>query len=159
MTKWKILTRSFKKRPWKKLELIRSEASVFWVQLESDGRIPHGLATVLSELHYEQARILLLFLGNMLRWSVLTHPQEACFLCSERLYSTHLFSCRYLPSPVSLTEFYAAITSKDFGLFVENVFLTLRHWVTSHPSKFVFRFHWNVSSFFDKDEVLSNGRT
>ena len=136
--------------------LIRSEASVFWAHLEKDGRIPSELATVFSELGYEQARIVLLFLGNMLRWSALVQPLEVCFLCPARFYSTHFFSCQELLLPLTLTDFYAAITTQDFGKFVENIFVALRHWTTSYPSKFAFRFRWNVLAFFDNGGESDN---
>ena len=129
--------------------LVQSEASVFWSHLEKDGRIPSELVTAFSELDYEQARIILLFLGNMLRWSVLMQPSEVCFLCPAKFYSTHFFSCRVFQTVTTLPNFYSAIIEKDFPLLLKYIFSTLKEWTDAYPSKFMFRFRWNILSFFD----------
>ena len=131
--------------------LFRSEASAFWSHLEVEGCIPCELTKAFSDLQYEQARILFLFLGNMLRWSALTQPSEFCFLCPGKLYSTHFFSCRKFPVTVSLSDFSLAIVDKSHTALVHNIFVTLKEWLTAHPTKFNFRFRWNVLSFFDTD--------
>ena len=136
-----------------KCRLIRSEASVFWSQLEVDGRIPPEFANVISDLPYESARIVLLFLGNMLRWSALLHPSELCFLCSAKLYSTHFFACRELRTSSSLSDFSSAITARNFGQLRDIIFITLKEWSDAYPAKFRFRFRWNIQSFFDCEDA------
>ena len=132
-----------------KNSLMRSEANIFWSQLEIDGRIPPELASIFSALPYEQARILLLFLGNMLRWSALTQPSEVCFLCPAKFYSTHFFACGQVQTSSSLSDFSSAIINREYVTLVKRIFVTLNEWTTAHPGKFVFRFRWNVLSFFD----------
>ena len=133
--------------------LIRSEASVFWSQLAEGGRLPYELALVISELQYEQARLVLLFLGNMLRWTILLQPSESCFLCPGKLYSTHFYSCRQFSNSYTLSAFSSAIVNKDFTTFIQSIFVTLKEWMAAYPAKFTFRSRWNVLSFFDSDEL------
>ena len=132
-----------------KNSLFRSEANVFWSQLEIDGCIPEELSIIISDLHYEQARVVMLFLGNMLRWSAMTHPSEVCFLCPAKSYSTHYFSCRQFQTSSALRDFSSILAKKDYKSLIECIFVTLKEWMVAYPAKFNFRFCWNISSYFD----------
>lgn len=49
----------------------------------------------MGEVDHEVARLILLFLGDMWRWSVLSTPTRRC-TCGASLHSEHFFSC---PAP------------------------------------------------------------
>lgn len=42
---------------------------------------------------YERSRLIILFMGNSLRWSIFTNPRRDCPFCSDSLHSAHFFLC------------------------------------------------------------------
>lgn len=60
---------------------------------------------VLAEENFEFTRVVILFLGNMWRWSLFLSPRRLCFYCNNSLSSDHFFSCPSFPNPNSLVGF------------------------------------------------------
>jgi hypothetical protein len=57
------------------------------------GRIPRSFGDHLGSMSFEPVRAILLFLGNLTRFSFTRIPNPPCPLCTGILYSFHLFDC------------------------------------------------------------------
>jgi hypothetical protein len=55
--------------------------------------IPRTFGDTLGELSFESARIFILFLANLTRFSCLSPRNPACPLCNESMYTRHFFDC------------------------------------------------------------------
>lgn len=131
--------------------LFQSEAFLFWSHIEKDGKIDREFDLAISKLTFEQARLLIGFLGNTLRWSALNVPSEYCPLCKAKLYSLHFLECRHVAfsSQISTPKFYEFIQRKEYEELISFLFFVFRTWCDACPLIFRPKFVWDVDSFFD----------
>jgi hypothetical protein len=110
--------------------LLSAEGRAFWTELLIDGMFPVDLAKAVSCLHYEQARIMFLFLADGLRWSAMSCVQE-CASCKAPFTTSHFFLC---DRPfLSGQEWSVLVRLCQEGLWtdmIELVFKTLKLWAT-----------------------------
>ncbi len=55
--------------------------------------VPRAFGDTLGELSFESARIFILFLANLTRFSCLSPRNPACPFCNESMYTPHFFDC------------------------------------------------------------------
>jgi hypothetical protein len=110
--------------------LLAAEGRSLWTELLSDGTFPKELASVVSSLHYEQARIMFLFLSDGLRWSSLSNVQN-CASCKIPFTISHFFFC---DRPFLSGQEWAILVSlcqqRAWSDVIDLVFKTLKSWVT-----------------------------
>jgi hypothetical protein len=126
--------------------LLGAGGRAFWTEISMNGWIPSALVTVLSNLNYEQVRIVVLFLGDSLRWSALS-SQGPCPFCGDVFSSTHFFSCScsFLTGR-EWTTFIALCQHGAWQDVVEVIFAILKRWV-SETELFKPMFVLNVLEF------------
>lgn len=73
----------------------------FIPRLISSAYASKNFSTRLGALPFEESRLIVLFFGNSLRWSILRRPSRWCPLCSFSFSSSHFFSCNHSDLPQS----------------------------------------------------------
>ncbi len=110
--------------------LLSAEGRAFWTELLSDGMFPKDLANVVSSLHYEQARIMFLFLADGLRWSAMTCVQD-CVSCKTPFTTAHFFLCdRPFLSGQEWSILMSLCQQGAWLDMIDLVFKTLKLWAT-----------------------------
>jgi hypothetical protein len=79
----------------------QSSGLSFWPDISDDAIMPLQFGEFLGGLEYEQARIVLLLLGDVFRFSLAT-TSSRCPFCPIELHTVHLFSCPNCPFRSSL---------------------------------------------------------
>jgi hypothetical protein len=115
-----------------RVSLFRQSSGLsFWPNISDDAIMPLQFGEFLGTLEYEQARIVLLFLGDVFRFS-LAATSSRCPFCPIELHTIHLFSCPNCPFRNSLpswSSFLQAIRSSQWALSISLLFLCLREWI------------------------------
>jgi hypothetical protein len=109
----------------------------FHVDLSEDARIPHGFGEYLGELDFEIVRIVLLFLGDVFRFS-LAVGSSLCPFCPVQLHAQHLFLCPNCPFRDELSSWVTILDAfrvSDWATFVRLVLSGFYVWQT-HTSFF-----------------------
>ncbi len=123
----------------------RSSGLSFLVDLNPSGLMPLQFGEFLGTLEYEEARIVLLFLGDVFRFSMAA-TSSRCPFCPVELHAVHLFTC---PFRQSLPTWQSALSSfhrSDWPGFVNLLFLCLQGWLLG-THFFQPRFAKRVSSY------------
>jgi hypothetical protein len=103
----------------------------FWPDISDGAIMPLQFGEFLGSLEYEQARVVLLFLGDVFRFSLAT-TSSRCPFCPIELHAVHLFSCPNCPFRNSLptwSSFIDALRSSQCALSISVLFLCLREWI------------------------------
>jgi hypothetical protein len=109
----------------------RSSGLSFVVDLSANGVFPLQFGEFLGTLDYETARMILLILGDVFRFSMAA-TGSACPFCPIQLHTTHLFLCPNCPfrnSVPSWQDLLSAFQRMDWSSFVTMVFLCLQQWM------------------------------
>jgi hypothetical protein len=70
----------------------QSSRHSFWHDMSNDAATPPQVGEFLGGMEYEEARIVLMFLGDVFRFS-LSATSSACPFCPTELNAVHLFTC------------------------------------------------------------------
>ncbi len=114
------------------LEFARSTGMNFWTSLADDAFLPQSFCDHFGSLDLESARVVLLFLGDVFRFS-LGATRSECPFCPSQLHASHLFLCPNTPFATDLpqwSDFISYFRSSNWHSFVSMLFLTLRIWAT-----------------------------
>jgi hypothetical protein len=109
----------------------QSSGLSFWPDISDDAIMPLQFGEFLGGLEYEQARIVLLLLGDVFRFSLAT-TSSRCPFCPIELHTVHLFSCPNCPFRSSLptwSSFIDALRSSQWALSISVLYLCLREWI------------------------------
>ncbi len=132
------------------LEFARSTGLNFWTSLAEDAFLPQGFCNHFGSLDIESARVVLLFLGDVFRFS-LGASGSVCPFCPSQLHASHLFLCPNTPFTSELPQWSVFINyfrSSDWQSFVLTLFLTLRIWAT-RTNFFSVNAKRNINRFFE----------
>jgi hypothetical protein len=108
----------------------RSSGLNFYVNLSENVRIPSDFAEYLGGLEYEVARIIVLFLGDVFRFS-LAVGSSLCPFCPVQLHAQHLFLCPNCPFRIELPSWPAVIDAfrvSDWARFVHLILTSFYIW-------------------------------
>jgi hypothetical protein len=108
----------------------QSSGLSFWPDISENAIMPLQFGEYLANLEYEEARIVLLLLGDVFRFS-LAATSSRCPFCPIELHTVHLFSCPNCPfrsSVPSWSSFLSAIHSSQWTLSISLLFLCMREW-------------------------------
>jgi hypothetical protein len=111
-----------------------------------------GLGDYLGSLEFEVARIVVLIMGDVFRYSLATGG-SSCPFCPIELHVQHLFLCPNCPFRSSLPAWNDVIRAgeiSDWATFVRLLFTGLFAWQT-HTSFFLPISKDRISSFFGHD--------
>jgi hypothetical protein len=114
------------------LEFARSTGLNYWTSLAEDAFLPQGFCVYVGTLDLESARVVLLFLGDVIRFS-LGATRSECPFCPHQLHATHFFLCPNCPFSAELPQWSTFINyfrSNDWQSFVLMLFVVLRIWAT-----------------------------
>ncbi len=114
------------------LEFARSTGLNFWTCLAEDAFLPQGFGSFVGTMDLESARVVLLFLGDVFRFSMSATRSE-CPFCPSQLHASHLFLCPNSPFASELpqwSELITHFTSSNWNSFVTMIFFVLRVWAT-----------------------------
>ena len=97
------------------------------------GIFPIGFQEFLGEVDYENARILIIFMGDLVRFS-LSRVSSLCPFCPCELHSYHLFTCPNAPFRAQLPLWSDSVNfflNESWSVFIRNIFLCLSVWMSS----------------------------
>ncbi len=110
----------------------RSTGLSFWTSLAEDAFLPQDFCSFLGAVDMESVRVVLLFLGDVFRFS-LGATGSACPFCPSELHAQHLFLCPNCPFRAEIPEWTTFVNyfrSRDWNSFVVMLFIVLRFWAT-----------------------------
>jgi hypothetical protein len=108
----------------------RSSGLNFYADLTANVRIPPEFGEYLGELDFEVARIMVLFMGDVFRYS-LAAGGSSCPFCPVQLHAQHVFLCPNCPFRSELSSWanvLEAFRVCDWALFVKLVLSGLYVW-------------------------------
>jgi hypothetical protein len=114
------------------LSFARSTGLSFWSNLAEDAFLPRGFAVALGEIDFESVRVILLFLGDVFRFSM-SASSSSCPFCPIQLHASHLFLCPNCPFRQDLplwSTFLTAFRDEHWESFVMMLFLCFQVWAT-----------------------------
>jgi hypothetical protein len=109
----------------------QSSGLSFWSDIASDATMPLQFGEFLGTMEYEQARVVMLFLGDVMRFS-LAASGSACPFCPVELHSVHLFTCPNCPFRNELpswSSFLNFLHTSQWSLAISTLYLCLQIWV------------------------------
>jgi hypothetical protein len=122
----------------------------FWTSLADDAFLPQGFCAELGAYSLESVRIILLFLGDVFRFS-LGAASSACPFCPIQLHAAHIFSCPNCPFRSQLPS-WGTVSSLfregKWQAFILLLFSTLRLWA-NRTSFFNGNAKRNIHDFFN----------
>ncbi len=127
----------------------RSSGLSFWPDISSDATMPLEFGEFLGGMEYEEARVVLLFLGDVFRFS-LAATGSRCPFCPTELHVVHLFTCPNCPFRGMLpswNSFLEAIHSVQWLGAITVIFTCLREWMRG-SNFFSSKARERVDSFF-----------
>ena len=128
----------------------QSSGLSFLSSIIPNGVFPLGFQEYLGELDYESVRVLLIFLGDLVRFSF-SRVSTVCPFCPIELHSYHLFSCPNAPFRNQLPNWNDSVCffiNESWSVFVRSVFTCLSLWMSS-TNFFNQRSCGNVEAFFN----------
>jgi hypothetical protein len=131
------------------LAFARSTGLGFWSNLAEDAFLPQGFCMYTGSIDFESVRILLLFLGDVFRFSLGATGSE-CPFCPTQLHAAHLFQCPNCPFRAELPDwsmFIRLFQSREWNSFITMLFVTLRLW-DSNTVFFSSNAKRNINNFF-----------
>jgi hypothetical protein len=108
----------------------RSSGLNFFPVLSDDAMMPLQFGEFIGSIDYEQARVVLLCLGDVFRYS-LSATSSRCPFCPTELHLFHLFNCPNCSFRSSLprwAEFVQHFQSGNWLAFITMLFLCLQGW-------------------------------
>jgi hypothetical protein len=108
----------------------RSSGLSFLADLSDDARIPGEFAEYVGGLEYEVARIVVLFMGDVFRFSLAT-AGSLCPFCPVQLHAQHLFLCPNCPFRGQLATWSAVIGAFrvcDWATFIRLILSAFYIW-------------------------------
>ena len=96
-----------------------------------NGIFPVGFQNFLSEINYESVRVLIIFLGDLVRFSF-SRVSSVCPFCPLELHSYYLFNCPNAPFRNELPLWNDCIgyfENENWSEFIRSVFLCLSLWM------------------------------
>jgi hypothetical protein len=108
----------------------RSSGLHFYADLDTNVWIPVGFGEFLGTLDFEIARIVILFMGDVIRFS-LAVGSSSCPFCPVQLHVQHLFRCPNCPFRDSLptwSSFVQAFRVSDWASVVQIIMMGLFVW-------------------------------
>ncbi len=108
----------------------QSSGLSFWPDISQNATMPLAFGEFLGSLDYEQARIVLLFLGDVFRFS-LAATGSRCPFCPIELHAVHLFLCPNCPFRSELPQwstFLQFLHAAEWMMAVTTLFLCFRRW-------------------------------
>jgi hypothetical protein len=133
------------------LAFARSTGQGFWTSLAEDAFLPQAFCSFTGSIDFESVRVLLLFLGDVFRFS-LGAARSECPYCPIQLHAAHLFQCPNCPFRSELpdwSEFLLLFRSQQWQSFVQMLFIVLRLWAT-HTAFFSTNAKKNINAFFER---------
>jgi hypothetical protein len=130
----------------------QSSGLSFWPDISSDATMPLAFGEFLGTMEYEQARIVLLFVGDVFRYS-LSATRSVCPFCPVELHAVHLFNCPNCPFQNELpswSTFLNAIHSSHWLVAVSTLFLCLQRWFRG-SNFFQAKLGERIDDFFRRD--------
>jgi hypothetical protein len=124
------------------------------------GTIDPSFGQFLGQIPFESSRIIIIFIGNLSRFSLLSTPDRACPYCNQTLYSIHFFRCTRFPwdprnalNWQSLVDLFA---NRDWRQASTYLFQAFRQWLRVTN---IFRpgFRDRVDSYFEHLRSMRNG--
>ncbi len=142
-------------------DLISSSRSFPHVQeLFPSGSIDSSFGQFLGQIPFECSRIVIIFIGNLTRFSFLRTPDRRCPFCNATLYSNHLFSCdtfaRDSHRPISWSTLVRFFVEREWRQATSYLFTVLGRW-ESATTIFRAEIRDRVSSYFDHLRSMRNG--
>ncbi len=122
----------------------------FFVDLSPDAVMPRQFGEFLGTLEFENARVVLICLGDVFRFS-LAATNSRCPFCPIELHLFHLFRCPNSPFQVSLpswSDFVQAFQVANWSGFILILFQCLLEW-DRNSHFFHTRASKRIRSFFD----------
>lgn len=126
----------------------RSTGLSFLIDLTNDAIVPRQFGEFLGSLDYEEARIVLLFLGDVFRFSMSATSSD-CPFCPVQLHASHLFLRPNCPFTLSLPrwqDFLGHFHQARWSSFVVMLFLCLQVWM-ENTHFFQPRFRGRITGF------------
>jgi hypothetical protein len=130
----------------------QSSGLSFWPDISRDAMMPLAFGEFLGSLEYEQARVVLLVLGDVFRFS-LSATGSQCPFCPVELHTVHLFTCPNCPfrrDVPSWPSFLRALHLSEWLPAISILFLCLRQWVRGSHF-FQSKLGERVDDFFHRD--------
>jgi hypothetical protein len=130
----------------------RSSGLHFYADLNERVWLPVGFGEFLGSLDYEIARIVILFMGDVFRFS-LAVSGSMCPFCPIQFHAQHLFCCPNCPFRDSLppwSSFVQAFQISDWATVVQVIMLGFSVW-QNHTSFFRTSCKDRVSIFLGRD--------
>jgi hypothetical protein len=112
------------------LEFAQSTGRNFWSNLAEDAFLPRGFADALGSVDYESVRVIILFLGDVIRFSMGAASSE-CPFCPIQLHASHFFLCPNTPFRQELPNwqvFLQRFRDGQWRSFILLLFTCLRMW-------------------------------
>lgn len=112
------------------LAFARSTGLSFWTSLADDAFMPSGFGDALGSVEYECARVIILVLGDVFRYS-LAAASSRCPFCPIEFHTPHLFLCPNCPFQQELprwSSFLQMFRTGQWGNFFALLFTCLRVW-------------------------------
>jgi hypothetical protein len=117
------------------------------------GRVARSFGDYLGTMSFEPVRAILLFLGNLTRFSFTRIPNPPCPLCTGILYSLHLFDCVRLQDfedeSFTWDDLVRYFVSENWRESITMVFRRFRRW-TGIADIFRAGFRDNVDFYFQE---------
>lgn len=113
---------------------LQQSSSAFIFDFFSSGIVSPNFRKHLGSLQFEEARLIVLFMGNSLRWSIFRRPRRKCFFCDASLSSIHFFDCSYFPNPRRALPWQVSLRDANSGTwqpFFGNVLTCLWDWMSA----------------------------
>jgi hypothetical protein len=144
----------------RRLSQLRNSSLGYLVNFFSSGRIPRGFIDHLAQLPFESVRLLVLYFGNLTRFSMTRIPNPPCPLCSEILYSRHLFDCVRLEDfedeQFSWRDLIHYYVNQDWMEGVTAIFRRFRRW-SGISDIFRVAYRDNVDFYFQELQRMRYG--
>jgi hypothetical protein len=135
-----------------RVSFCQSSGLSFWPDLSRDATMPLQFGEYLGTLEYEQARVVILFLGDVFCYSLLATSSSYPF-CPVELHSVLLFSCPNCPFSDRLPSwptFLKAVHTSQWAVVVSTLFVCLQQWIRG-SNFFSATLGDRVDSFFQRD--------
>ncbi len=141
--------------------LVSSSRSFPHIQeLFPTGTINSSFGQFLGQIPFECSRIVIIFIGNLTRFSFLRTPDRRCPFCNATMYSNHLFSCatfvRNTHRPISWSTFVRFFIEREWRQATSYLFTVLGRWERA-TTIFRTEIRDRVSSYFDNLRSMRNG--
>ncbi len=94
--------------------------------------VPRALGEALGELSFESARIFILYLANLTRFSCLSPRNSPCPFCNTSMYTQHFFDCDQYQAlgdePVSWSDFVSMFVRQEWMDGIYSMFRRFYGW-------------------------------